>query len=328
VPAARKRPATKTGRPRARKGVKLKPTELQATDLRVDPLPEALQALAADVVKDGGAVLAAYREPLGGNAILFTALPVDKVQATPFQRDVSDSHVRKLTIAMDKTRRYLDPIIAVREGSVYMTPNGNHRLTALKELGAKSILALLVPEREVAYQILALNIEKAHNLREKALEVARMYRDLAGFDPRKESELSLELEEPAFATLGFAYEQRGRLSGGVYLPALKKVEQFFDEPLAQAIEKRQERAAAVLRLDDAVSEVVEKLKAKGLTSPYLKAFVVARINPLRFIKGAPPPFDELLATMEKRARGMDAGKIRSEDLARSGGAPDTEGGEP
>jgi len=67
---------------------------------------------------------------------------------------------------------------------------------------------------------------------------------------------------------------------------------------------------------------VEKLKARGLTSPYLKAFVVARVNPLRFIKGAPPPFDELLDTMTKRARGMDPGKIRSEDLARSGGAPD------
>ncbi len=34
-------------------------------------------------------------------------------------------------------------------------------------------ITLLVPEREVAYQILALNIEKAHNLRERALEVAR-----------------------------------------------------------------------------------------------------------------------------------------------------------
>ena len=53
----------------------------------------------------------------------------------------------------------------------------------MKELGAKTILALLMPEPEVAYQILALNIEKAHNLREKALEVFRMYGELAGRGP-------------------------------------------------------------------------------------------------------------------------------------------------
>jgi ParB family chromosome partitioning protein len=319
---AKKRPTTKSGRPRARKGVKLKPTELLAADLKLAALPEPLQRLSQQVEADGGSVLAAYREPLGGNALLFVSLPVDKVEPTPFQRDVSDAHVRKLTHAMDKTRRYLDPIIAVREGDGYQTPNGGHRLTALKELGAKAVLALLVPEREVAYQILALNIEKAHNLREKSLEVARMVRDLAGFDTRKESELALELEEPSLPTLGFAYEQRGRLSGGAYLPALKKVEQFLDVPLAKALPERERRAAVLLELDDAVSAAVEKLKARGLTSPYLKAFVVARINPLRFIKGAPPPFDELMATMTKRARGMDPAKIRSEDVARSGGAPD------
>src|SRR5437879_5338210 len=215
----KKRPVTKSGRPRARKGVKIKPTELGPAQLRLESPSEDLQVLARQVEEDGGAVLAAYREPLGGNALLFVSLPLDKVEPTAFQRDVSDAHVRKLTRAMDKTRRFLDPIIAVRAAAAgdgagaghYETPNGNHRLTALKELGAKAVLALLVPEREVAYQILALNIEKAHNLREKALEVARMYRDLAGFTDRKESDFALEFEEPSFATLGFAYEERGRL---------------------------------------------------------------------------------------------------------------------
>ena len=77
--------------------------------------------------------------------------------------------------------------------------------------------------------------------------------------------------------------------------------------------------------DEAVGEAVDKLKERGLTSPYLKAFVVARVNPLRFMKGAAPPFDELFATMTKRARGMNSDKIKAQDLARSGGAPDEEG---
>ncbi|HZS38346.1 MAG TPA: ParB/RepB/Spo0J family partition protein [Polyangia bacterium] len=320
----KKRPPTKTGRPRARKGVKLQPTTLGAGELAisVDNLDGMAHELAVRVAADGGQVLAAYREPLGGHVQLFCALPIDRVQPTPFQRDVSDAHVRKLTLAMDRTRRYLDPVIAVRMGDGYQTPNGHHRLTAMKELGAKTILALLVPEAEVAYQILALNIEKAHNLREKSLEVVRMYDELAKTSERRESECALEFEEPTLVTLGFAYRERPRLSGGAYQSPLKKVDAFLEQPLARAAEERARRAQKVLALDDAVGDAVAKLKERGLTSPYLRAFVVARVNPLRFIKGAPPPFDELLDTMTRRARGMDAAKIRTEDLARSGGATD------
>jgi ParB family chromosome partitioning protein len=319
--ATKKRPVTKSGRPRARKGVRLAPTELAPAELRLADPPPEVAALARDVEAAGGAVLAVYREPLGGHPLLFCALPVDKVERTAFQRDVSDAHVRRLTVAMDRTKRYLDPIVAFLDGGRFHAPNGGHRLTAMQELGARAILALVVPEREVAYHILALNIEKAHNLREKALEVVRMYRDLAGWSDRRETDLALELEEAALVTLGFCYEQRGRLSGGAYHPALRRVDAFLDRPLAAAFGERERRSALVLELDDAVTAAVERLKERGFDSPYLRAFVVARVNPLRFVKGPGPSFDELVATMTKRARGLDPGKVRREDVARSGGAP-------
>jgi len=277
---------------------------------------------------DGGAVLATYREPLGGHALLFAALPVDKVAPTPFQRDLSDAHVRRLTQAMDKTKRFLDPIIVVREaseGASYWTPNGYHRLTALKELGAKTVLALVVPERAVAYQILALNIEKAHNLRERAIGVRRMYVDLIGqpeLSRAGEESYALEFEEPALATLGFAYEERGRISGGAYHPVLRKADRWLPGRLTDALPLRRARAALLLEYDDAVTAAIAALKARGFHSPYLRSFVVARTNPLRFIKGEPPPLEELLPSMAKRARGIDASKIKSEDLARAGGAPE------
>jgi ParB family chromosome partitioning protein len=319
--ATRKRPVTKSGRPRRRKGVKIEPTELTPAELQLAEPPPEVAELAREVKEDGGAVLASYREPLGGHALLFAALPLEKVERTPFQRDVSDAHVRKLTLAMDRTRRYLDPIIAVREDGRYLSPNGGHRLTALKELGARSVLALVVPEKKVAYQILALNIEKAHNLRERSLEVARMYRDLAARGDPVESELALELEEPALATLGFGYEKRGRLAGGAYQPVLKRVDAFLDLPLSRSLPERERRADLLLALDDAVNGAVARLKGRGFESPYLKAFVVARVNPLRFMKGAAPPFDELIAQMTKRAGALDPAKVRGEDVARSGGPP-------
>jgi ParB family transcriptional regulator, chromosome partitioning protein len=319
--APRKKKAAAPGT-KKRRGVKLEPTQLSASELAsVEPTPE-LDSLAAAVEGDGGRVLARYREPLGGKALLLVSLPVSHISPTPFQRDVSDGHVRKLTRAMDKTQRFLDPIIVVRDKDKYWTPNGNHRLTALKELGAQAIIALLVPERAVAYHILALNIEKAHNLRERAIEVFRMYKDLATFSQDEETTYELEFEEPALVTLGFGYSERGRLAGGAYNPVLRKVDGWIAKPLPDALPERERRAKRVLELDDAVNAAVARLKEKGLTSPYLKNFVVSRINPLRFIKGDLPGFDELMDTMTKRAGGMNADKIKPEDVAKSGGAPE------
>jgi ParB family transcriptional regulator, chromosome partitioning protein len=306
---------------RRRKGVSLKASALRASELPLLELTPELQALADGVAADGGAVIGAYREPLGGQPLLLVSVPLELVSPTSFQRDTSDAHVRKLVRAMDKTRRFLDPVILVRKDGEYQTPNGNHRLTALRELNALAVIGLLVPEVKVAYQILALNIEKAHNLRERALEVVRIVHDLQD-QPLGEEDFELELEEPALITLGVAYELRGRLAGGAYHPVLRKVDAWIAGTFAESYAERERRAELVLGLDDAVNAAVARLKEAGLTSPYLKSFVVARVNPLRFIKGPPPAFDDLMATMTKRASGMKTEKIKASDLARSGGVPD------
>ena len=261
---------------------------------------------------------------------MMAALPIGQVEPTPFQRNLSDTHVRKLETVIGKLGRYLDPIIVVRakkagEGTVkYWTPNGHHRLSAMRTLGAKSIMAIVIPEEAAAYQILALNTEKAHNLRERALEVIRMYKELAVLDDASEENYSLEFEEPALITLGLCYEERPRFSGGAYHPVLKRVDQFLKRPLRAAMEVRRARAKTVLKLDDLVLQQVEALKARGMTSPYLRSFVVARVNPIRFRpKDAEPlSFDEALERMIKATAKFNPEKIKMEDLARSGGAPE------
>src|SRR5262249_39915302 len=250
------------------------------------------------------------------------ALPIDKVVPTPFQRDLSATHVQRLTQRIDELGRFLDPIIAVRrDDGTYWTPNGNHRLHALRALGAQSITALLVPETEMAYRILALNTEKAHNLREKALEVIRMARGLAGLDDGSESAHAAIFEEPALLTLGVCYEQNGRFSGGVYRPVLKAADAFLELGLPKAVAERERRAGLLIALDAEVAAAVQRLKQKGMDSPYLKNFVVSRINPLRFQKGAAPELDPTLAKMAAAAKKFDAGKIDASQLAAAGGAP-------
>lgn len=283
----------------------------------------AIQELAAQVEDDGASVLATYREPLAGHWQIFVALPIDKVAPTPFQRDLSEAHLKRLVKRIDEVGRFLDPIIAVRRpDGTYWTPNGNHRLHALKELGAKTVVALLVPEEKVAYQILALNTEKAHNLREKALEVIRMARDLATFDEAPERDHEIVFEDPVLLTLGLCYEKNGRFSGGTYQPVLKRLESFLPQKLPKAILIREERAAQLAALDEAVAAAVAGLKARGFESPYLKSFVVARINPLRFRPDAEADYDEVIGKMTAAAKKFDAGKVKADQIARSGGPPE------
>ena len=283
----------------------------------------AVARLAAAIEADGGSVLSTYRDPLGGNWQIFAGLPIDLVEPTPYQRDLSDPHVAKLCSAIDRLGRFLDPMIVVRtDDGHYWTPNGNHRLAALRTLGARAAVAIVVPEIEVAHRILLLNTEKAHNLRERALEVARLAENLATLDDRPERQFEAEFEEPALVTLGFCYMENGRFAGGAYHPVLRRVDKFLGSALPKALEIRRDRAARVLELEEAVGEAVRGLKARGFESPYLRAFVVARINPLRFRRGAKAEFDETVDTMLKAARRFDAGKVKADQVARAAGAPE------
>jgi len=295
-------------------------------ECRLEQVSGSAADAAEAIEKAGGCLVGSYKEPLGGHPVLISILPIDAVEPTPFQRDLSDAHHKRLADVIDKTGRFLDPIIAVvapRHG--FWTPNGRHRLAAMRRLGAKSISALVVADREVAWQILALNTEKAHNLKERALEVIRIYRGLVDEDSsRLESQFAFYLEEPALVTLGICYERVPRFGGGIYHPILRRTETFKDEPLRTELKNHEKRAEMVLDLEEKVAGVVKKLKERGLVSPYLRSFVVARINPLRWIKGEPPSLEEVLKTMRERVGRFKIETIRPQDLAGAGGPLDEE----
>jgi ParB family chromosome partitioning protein len=326
--AAKKKSAMKRAAPRRRTPKKAAPGSA-GLDPRAS-VPEngvnGLDALIARVLDVGGFPIGGYLDPLGGQPLLFASLPIGKVEPTPFQRDLSDTHHKRLAEVIQKTGRFLDPVIAITApGEGFWTPNGRHRLEALRRLGAKAITALVVPAREIAWQILALNTEKAHNLKERALEVVRIYRGLLEEDAaRAESGFAFYLEDPALVTLGVCYEKNPRFAGGAYHPVLRRLEHFSDAPIGKAIDVHERLAEKTLEVEVAVAAAIAKLKEHGLTSPYLRAFVVARINPLRWMQGEPPPAEEVLETMRSRAAKFDAGKVKQEDLARAGGAPDEE----
>lgn len=297
---------------------------LEASQVALGIEDAEVAELAALVRAAGGAPIGAYHEPMGGRALMLACLPLAAVQPTPFQRDLSPTHTKRLAQKIEETAAFLDPLIVVRgEDGKLWTPNGRHRLAAAKVLGLRQITALISPDEALAYRILALNTEKAHNLRERALEVIRIYRGLIDEDgSRPESSFSFYLEEASLVTVGVCYERNPKFAGAAYNPIARRLISFSDEPVAKRIKAHEKYAEQLLDLDERVNEVIKKLKARGFTSPYLRAFVVARINPLRWIQGEPPPLDEVLKTMRERAAKFNTEKIKQEDLATAGGPPD------
>jgi ParB family chromosome partitioning protein len=325
----RSKPAKTPAKPRARKKKTAEPGSrgLSPAEMaRSETAPPAVAELEAAIAAAGGQALARYREPLEGGWLVLGALPLERVDPTPFQRDLSEAHAKRLADVIARVGRFLDPVIVVPEDGRFFSPNGRHRLAALAQLGARSVTVLAAPDPALAYRILALNTEKAHNLRERALEVIRMARELAKIQPTvREHELALEFEEPALLTIGMCYEARGRFSGGAYHPIVRRVDAFLEQPLVDALAARQERVATLLKLDDAVASAVEALRERGLSSPYLRNFVLARINPLRFRRGATMPWDELFEKMTSAAARFDASKIRPQDLAGAQGPAEEAG---
>lgn len=320
MPATKKTAKTRSAK---RLTVRKERRGLEAAQIVLGIETQELAPLAAQVQKTGGTAIGGYREPFSGRPVLLATLPIAMVAPTPFQRDLSPTHTKRLAQKIEESGSFLDPIIVVRgaDGKLW-TPNGRHRLAAAKVLGLKQITALVSPDEALAFRILALNTEKAHNLKDRALEVIRMAKSLAKSRPRaKEHEFAAEFEAPEFLTLGILYEGDSRFAGGAYSSFLKKLDRFADRTLPASLAQRQDYAARLRQIDAQVKKIVAKLQARGFKSPYLRNYVVARINPVRWIRlkkgdNKPPmPMAAALTRMAAAARDFNVESVKSSDLA-------------
>jgi ParB family chromosome partitioning protein len=279
----------------------------------------AARTLAEQVARDGGHVLAIYQEPIGEHWQLFCLLPRGKMEASPYQRDISPTHVKRLTEAVKKIDRFVDPILVVSpEPGVYWTPNGNHRRTALDKLKAEVIPAIVVAEPAVAFQVLPLNTEKAHNLKEKSLEVIRMYRALVQQQPSDgEEDWAFQFESPHFITLGLLYEGNKRFAGGAFAPILRRVDRFLKLSLRKGLEERVERAELVRATDEVLAQVVAKVKKRGINHPYVKNYLLARTTPLTRARKTLPSFEQTFKKLRDNLEDFDVTKVRYDEIQRS-----------
>ena len=318
--ALKKKLVKKKAVKRKKKAGKLMPAKtsrgLTCSEIALALDSTAIADLVAEVHDAGGMPLGGYHEPFSGKPILLASLPLKAVQPTPFQRDLSPTHTKRLAQKIEESGSFLDPLVVVRgEQGGFWTPNGRHRLAAAKVLGLKQITAIISPDEGLAFRILALNTEKAHNLKDRSLEVIRMARNLAERKPRsKESAYTAEFESAELITLGIIYEQNKRFAGGAYSSFLKKVDRFSDRTLPVSLRQRADYAARLLEIDERVKKVIEGLQKRGFKSPYLRTYVVARINPVRFHrakKGDDTPPMSMAAALTRMAGAIKNFKLDS-----------------
>ncbi|MEO0130260.1 MAG: ParB/RepB/Spo0J family partition protein [candidate division WOR-3 bacterium] len=270
-----------------------------------------------ELKKDGVEVLATYNEPYNNYWQIFALIPVEKCEPTPFQREVSQAHLSHLKNSIDKIGRYLDPIIIVRtKNGKYYTPNGSHRLSAMKELGKEKIAAIIIPDERAMHKILAMNIEKVHNIREKSLEVIKMYQHFLETEVEKsEVDYAFEFEEPFYITLGLIYQEKERFSGASYLPLLRRIEQFLDKPLKDAYEERKRRAKRIKEeLEPLIQNVINQFHKRGIKIPFLKSIIISQNNPYKRKKKEIFDFDEGINQFIKNLSQYDVSKIKEEEL--------------
>ena len=142
--AAKKKAARKKSGRKSSAAKNLAPSKakrgLEAGEVALPIDAPEVAALANEVRDCGGHPISAYREPFSGRPILLASLPLKAVEPTPFQRDLSPTHVKKLATKIEESGSFLDPLIVVRgaEGGLW-TPNGRHRLAAAKVLGLDAV---------------------------------------------------------------------------------------------------------------------------------------------------------------------------------------------
>src|SRR5207249_3192506 len=178
--------------------------------------------------------------------------------------------------------------------------------------------SILVVEPGMLFAVLPLDVEKAHKLKERSLEVIRMYRALVTEEPdTTEEKWASQFEAPHFIPLGLLYEENRRFAGGAFAPILKRVDKFLKGKLPDTLLTRQERAGKVREADAALAVAVAALKKRGINHPYVKNFVLARTSPLTRARKTMPSFDQTFDKLTAAIRGFDPAKVRYEDIQRA-----------
>jgi len=199
-------------------------------------------------------VITEFFEPVKKQKLAIAYFDVNEIEIPPFQRDVSESLRKHLEIAIDRLG-FLTPVVVVPRNGKYYVVDGMHRLEAMRNIGAREIVAVVVDESLYHY-ILEFNTEKPPTIKDKAKQTYRLYQDVLSANPEApEEEFFVYFKDPCYITLGFAIEEiNPKFPAGFYDDFVSKIDQFLAKPMTEAAEERRKRAELLSQLNEIVTE--------------------------------------------------------------------------
>ena len=98
---------------------------------------------------------------------------------------------------------------------------------------------------------------------------------------------------------------------------LRRVDKFLNGAFPKTLKEREARADLVREADEALAQVVARLKKRGINHPYVKNFVLARTTPLTRQRKTLPSFDQTFKKLAENIEAFDVSKVRYEDIQRA-----------
>lgn len=249
-----------------------------------------------------------FKDPATRRNLEFAVVPMTRLDVISHQRKASKPHVERVVDSIERIG-FLAPIVVVEaaEGDRLEIIDGQHRYLAAKELGLRKLPVVIVP-RDLAHRMLALNVEKEPNIRERASVALSIYRELIDTKPKisESDELVADAVLHAhYVTLGLAYAESGRLAGSAYESMLRKCDGFMDAPLSECLEVREGRAEKLVEAHQLVRSITDKLKELGTWHEFATAQIISYANPLKRARKQ-HTFDDTFTKLIAKLSDLDA----------------------
>lgn len=247
-----------------------------------------------------------YKEPISNKELEFAILNIDDIQIHGYERAVSEEHLKKLMEAISKVGVYIDPITVFKDPKgKYFVLNGQHRLLAMKRLGYKQISSIIFDDPEIAKNIIALNTEKAPDIRDMARESKAIYMEYLQTTPQEPENIVSKYLEAYYVTCGFAYEKMEKFGGSVLETLMRKVDLFLEQPLKEASRIREKRAEKLIDIYTRIIELEQKLKEQDIWHPFIRKEIFSHINPYKRLRIIPDDFDQVVEKLLYNLKNFD-----------------------
>jgi ParB family transcriptional regulator, chromosome partitioning protein len=246
-----------------------------------------------------------FKEPAGKRGFGFDLVPIGKLDVISHQRKASAPHVARVVDSINRVG-FVAPVVVVERDGRFVIIDGQHRFLAAQELGLKQLPAVIVPA-EIARRMLALNVEKEPNIRERSAVALSIYREMVESAPKlheDDPDVADAVHAAHYVTLGLAYAENGRLAGSSFEPILKRCDGYLDKPLPECLTVRQARAAQVVEANRLVRAVSDALKERGAWHEFVGAQIVSYANPLKRAR-KPQEFDPVFEKMLAKLRELE-----------------------